>query len=50
MRALAEGVETVEQLALTAALGCTLAQGYYIARPMPADEMLAWYQERHRQP
>jgi diguanylate cyclase (GGDEF)-like protein len=46
MRTLAEGVETVEQLALTATLGCTLAQGYYIARPMPADELRSWLQER----
>jgi diguanylate cyclase (GGDEF)-like protein len=46
MRALAEGVETAEQLALTATLGCTLAQGYYIARPMPADELRGWLQER----
>jgi EAL domain-containing protein (putative c-di-GMP-specific phosphodiesterase class I) len=46
MRALAEGVETVEQLALTATLGCTLAQGYYIARPMPADELRDWLQEQ----
>jgi EAL domain-containing protein (putative c-di-GMP-specific phosphodiesterase class I) len=46
MRALAEGVETVDQLALTATLGCTFAQGYYIARPMPADELRRWVQER----
>jgi diguanylate cyclase (GGDEF)-like protein len=46
MRALAEGVETVEQLALTATLGCTFAQGYYIARPMPADELRSWLRER----
>ena len=46
MRALAEGVETVEQLALTATLGCTFAQGYHIARPMPADQLLSWLQER----
>jgi diguanylate cyclase (GGDEF)-like protein len=46
MRALAEGVETVEQLALTATLGCAFAQGYYIARPMPADELLSWLHER----
>jgi diguanylate cyclase (GGDEF)-like protein len=46
MRALAEGVETVEQLTLAATLGCTLAQGYYIARPMPADELPGWLQER----
>jgi EAL domain-containing protein (putative c-di-GMP-specific phosphodiesterase class I) len=46
MRALAEGVETVEQLALTATLGCTFAQGYYIARPMPAADLLSWVQDR----
>jgi diguanylate cyclase (GGDEF)-like protein len=46
MRALADGVETVEQLTLTAALGCTFAQGHYIARPMPADELQRWLQER----
>jgi diguanylate cyclase (GGDEF)-like protein len=46
MRALAEGVETVEQLALAATLGCTFAQGYHIARPMPADELWEWVQER----
>jgi diguanylate cyclase (GGDEF)-like protein len=46
MRALAEGVETVEQLALSATLGCTLAQGYYIARPMPPEDLLRWLQER----
>ena len=42
MRALAEGVETVEQLALTATLGCTFAQGFHIGRPMPADELQEW--------
>jgi EAL domain-containing protein (putative c-di-GMP-specific phosphodiesterase class I) len=46
MRALAEGVETVEQLALTATLGCTFAQGYYIARPMPAEDLLSWLRDR----
>jgi diguanylate cyclase (GGDEF)-like protein len=46
MRALAEGVETVEQLTLTATLGCTFAQGYYIAPPMPADELRSWLRER----
>jgi diguanylate cyclase (GGDEF)-like protein len=46
MRALAEGVESVEQLALTAALGCTFAQGYYIARPMAAEDLLSWLRTR----
>ncbi|MGY1744027.1 putative bifunctional diguanylate cyclase/phosphodiesterase [Blastococcus sp. SYSU D00695] len=42
MRVLAEGVETAEQLALATRLGCTLAQGYHLARPMPAAEIPDW--------
>jgi EAL domain-containing protein (putative c-di-GMP-specific phosphodiesterase class I) len=40
----AEGVETVEQHALVTDLGCHLAQGYLLSRPVPASqvhEMLA---------
>ncbi len=46
MRSLAEGVETADQLALATELGCTFAQGYYIARPMPADELMSWLKAR----
>jgi EAL domain-containing protein (putative c-di-GMP-specific phosphodiesterase class I) len=42
MRSLAEGVETADQLALAEELGCTFAQGFHIARPMPADEVARW--------
>ena len=42
MRSLAEGVETAEQLELVTELGCTYAQGYFIARPMPAAEVAPW--------
>jgi diguanylate cyclase (GGDEF)-like protein len=42
IRSLAEGVETAEQLELAAELGCTFAQGYHIARPMPADQVAPW--------
>ncbi|RZJ13796.1 MAG: EAL domain-containing protein [Rubrivivax sp.] len=40
----AEGVETAGDWAQLAALGCDIAQGYFIARPMPADEFSAWRQ------
>ncbi|MQY50520.1 EAL domain-containing protein [Rhodocyclus tenuis] len=38
----AEGVETVEHGAILLQLGCDLAQGYGIARPMPAGDFAAW--------
>jgi EAL domain-containing protein (putative c-di-GMP-specific phosphodiesterase class I) len=40
-RAVAEGVETAEQLDQLRAVGCPLAQGYYLSRPVPKDEMEA---------
>jgi len=39
---LAEGVETIEHGTALVQLGCDLAQGYSIARPMPASDILAW--------
>jgi diguanylate cyclase (GGDEF)-like protein/PAS domain S-box-containing protein len=41
-QAIAEGVETLEHGAMLLQLGCELAQGYGIARPMPADIFPAW--------
>ena len=34
----AEGVETADELMLIRSLGCTLVQGYYFGKPMPAEE------------
>ena len=39
---IAEGVETIEHSTALLALGCELAQGYAIAKPMPASEIPAW--------
>jgi diguanylate cyclase (GGDEF)-like protein len=39
LQAIAEGVESDEQLASVRDLGCDLAQGFLFARPMPTDEM-----------
>ncbi|MCJ7592251.1 MAG: EAL domain-containing protein, partial [Woeseiaceae bacterium] len=38
----AEGVETDQQYATVRRLGCDLVQGYFIARPMPAEQLLVW--------
>lgn len=40
---LAEGVETIEHGKLLLQLGCECAQGYGIARPMPAADFPAWF-------
>lgn len=39
---IAEGVESIEHGAQLLSMGCVLAQGYGIARPMPAEELAAW--------
>jgi len=39
---IAEGVETVEHGSMLLRLGCELAQGYGIARPMPAGDLPGW--------
>ncbi|MDG4763857.1 GGDEF domain-containing phosphodiesterase [Solwaraspora sp. WMMD406] len=41
LRVVAEGVETAEQRATLAALGCAAAQGYHFFKPMPADKIIA---------
>jgi EAL domain-containing protein (putative c-di-GMP-specific phosphodiesterase class I) len=44
----AEGVETPEVLAALDALGCDVAQGFHLGRPMPAEEFEAWLAESQR--
>lgn len=38
-RAVAEGVETIEQLEILKALGCPLAQGYLLGCPTPVEDL-----------
>ncbi len=37
-----EGVEDVETWALLGCMGCDMAQGYYLSRPLPTDELEPW--------
>jgi EAL domain-containing protein (putative c-di-GMP-specific phosphodiesterase class I)/CheY-like chemotaxis protein len=45
--AVAEGVETQTDWDLLEELGCDLAQGYFIAKPMPEENYLPWQQNWH---
>ena len=44
---IAEGVETLEHGAALVLMGCPMAQGYGVSRPMPADHMLEWITDWH---
>jgi EAL domain-containing protein (putative c-di-GMP-specific phosphodiesterase class I) len=49
MVSVAEGVETAEDWLLLRRLGCGVGQGYFIARPMPGEDLWDWlhlWQER----
>ena len=42
LEVVAEGVETARQYKIVRRLGCDLAQGYFIARPMTAAQLWEW--------
>jgi EAL domain-containing protein (putative c-di-GMP-specific phosphodiesterase class I) len=42
IRTVAEGVEDVQDWHFLRHSGCDLVQGYFIARPLPADEVMGW--------
>ncbi len=44
-KVVAEGVETRQHWDALAALGCDVAQGYLIARPMPAEQFQGWVED-----
>lgn len=47
LRATAEGVEDGETLDYLRRIGCDLAQGFHIARPMPGNAVLDWCRQRY---
>jgi diguanylate cyclase len=46
LRVVAEGVEDQTTLQELNKLGCDAIQGYYISRPVPADELLTWVKQQ----
>jgi EAL domain-containing protein (putative c-di-GMP-specific phosphodiesterase class I)/ActR/RegA family two-component response regulator len=43
LRSVAEGIEKDDEWALLKSLGCDIAQGYFIARPMPGEAVPDWH-------
>jgi len=48
LRTVAEGVENEYTSKLLADIGCTMAQGWHTARPMPADHVTVWLDQYGR--
>lgn len=44
----AEGVETLESLTLLKSWGCEFAQGYYICKPVAADQFVEWHKKNEQ--
>jgi diguanylate cyclase (GGDEF)-like protein len=42
LQVVAEGVETDEMWVMLTALGCHVAQGYFLSQPLPAADLLPW--------
>ena len=48
LKVIAEGIESIEQEVELKALGCDEVQGFYYAKPMPADEFFTCLEKRNR--
>ena len=48
LRTVAEGVEDEATLEQLRAMGCDIAQGFHIARPMPAPDLVRWSPSKTR--
>ncbi|MFZ6645852.1 putative bifunctional diguanylate cyclase/phosphodiesterase [Undibacterium sp. TJN25] len=45
LRVVAEGVENKDVMQLLKEMGCDQAQGYFISRPMPAEQLQEWMRQ-----
>jgi diguanylate cyclase (GGDEF)-like protein/PAS domain S-box-containing protein len=50
LEVVAEGVETLEHWEQLRELGCNTAQGYFLSRPVPAQELGQWLRDRAAAP
>ena len=50
MQTVAEGVEDAETLAWLGTLGCDVAQGYHISKPLPVIDLCHWAAKRYGRP
>jgi EAL domain-containing protein (putative c-di-GMP-specific phosphodiesterase class I) len=50
LRVVAEGVETPASWEKLREMGCDLAQGYLLTKPIPADEFTEWLRARNQRP
>jgi diguanylate cyclase (GGDEF)-like protein len=48
LEVVAEGVETSEALVALREMGCDLAQGYWLSRPLPGPDALEWLRRHDR--
>jgi diguanylate cyclase (GGDEF)-like protein len=46
LRVVAEGVESPQAWSRLAQLGCNVAQGYFLSRPVPAEDLTEWLADR----
>ena len=46
LRVVAEGVESPQAWSRLAQLGCNVAQGYFLSRPVPAEDLTQWLADR----
>lgn len=44
---IAEGVENAQAMQFLGDIGCDMAQGFYISRPVAGSEFIDWYRQHH---
>jgi len=50
LQIVAEGVEDEKTMGLLSDMNCDYAQGYYMAKPMPCEDLMSWMQESKWRP